>query len=59
MGKWDLVAQQLPTIVSRLQSLKKLHEEAATVSTTVAQMDEQQTEMKKLLKSNGELMSQV
>jgi len=59
MTKWDVTSQQLPAIVSRLQSLKVLHEESASFHQNIVQLDSQQQEMKKLLKSNTELMSQL
>jgi len=59
MTKWDVTSQQLPAIVSRLQSLKVLHEESASFHQNIAQLDTQQQEMKKLLKSDTELMSQL
>jgi len=59
MSKWDVSAQQLPAIVSRMQSLKVLHEESASFHQSAVQLDTQQQEMKKLLKNNSELMSQL
>jgi len=59
MNKWDATNQQLPTIISRLKSLKSLHEEAAAFSHTVHELEAQQEEMKKLLKSDNDLLKQV
>jgi dynactin-2 len=59
MHRWDNVSLQLPTIVSRLQALKSLHEGAASFSQGVQLLESQQDEIKKLLKFNGELMNQV
>jgi len=59
MSKWDSTNQQLPAIVSRLKSLKSLHEEAASFSHTVHELEAQQDEMKKLLKSDSELLKQL
>jgi len=57
--RWDGTAQQLPTIVSRLQTLKSLHEHGASFQKAVQQLETQQDELKKLLKFNGEVMNQV
>lgn len=59
MHKWDSVAQQLPAIVSRLQALRSLHEASAALHDTVQQLDTQQEALKKVLKSNSELLAQV
>ncbi len=59
LSKWDATNQQLPSIVARLKSLKALHEEAAAFSHTVHELEAQQEEMKKLLKSDSELLKQV
>lgn len=59
MNKWDSTSEQLPMIVSRLQSLKILHEEAAAFSKNIQELESQQDEMKKLLKSDSELLKQV
>jgi len=59
MGQWDIICQQLPNIVSRLQALKSLHDESASFQQSVQQLDTQQVEIKKLLKFNGDLMTKV
>jgi len=59
MTKWDETNDQLPLLVSRLKSLKSLHEEAASFSRTVKDLELQQEEMKKLLKSDAEILKQL
>jgi len=59
MNRWDAVSLQLPNIVSRLQTLKSLHEGAASFSESVNVLENQQEEIKKLLTFNGDLMKQV
>jgi len=59
MNRWDVTSQQLPTIVSRLQALKSLHEESGSFQQGVQQLESQQEEIKKLLKFNSDLMTQV
>jgi len=59
MERWDLISQQLPNIVSRLQALKSLHNDGASFQQGVQQLEAQQEEIKKLLKFNGELMTKV
>jgi len=59
MSKWDSVAQSLPALVTRLKSLKLLHEESASFHQNITQLESQQQEIKQLLKSNNELMRQL
>jgi len=59
MGRWDLISQQLPNIVSRLQTLKSLHNESVSFQQGVQQLEAQQEDIKSLLKFNGELMTKV
>jgi len=55
MNKWDTVALQMPTLVSRLQSLKALHEESSNFSHTVDKIATEQEEIKQLLKNHTDL----
>jgi hypothetical protein len=57
--KWDSTNEQLPVLVSRLKALKALHEEAASFAKTVRDLESQQDEVKKLLKSDSELLKTV
>jgi len=50
--KWDPIAQQLPIIINRLQSLKVLHEESVIFNETLNQITTEQTQVSELLKSN-------
>eukprot|EP01117_Protostelium_nocturnum_P007068 TRINITY_DN2535_c0_g1_i3.p1 TRINITY_DN2535_c0_g1~~TRINITY_DN2535_c0_g1_i3.p1 ORF type:complete len:359 (-),score=81.16 TRINITY_DN2535_c0_g1_i3:28-1104(-) len=59
VNKWDVTAQQLPSIVQRLQSLRNLHEQSISFVNTVQQVESQQEEMRQLLQSNNELASKL
>jgi len=59
MNKWDISSQQLPGIISRLQTLKVLHDESASFLQNISQLENHQQEMKSVLKSNGDLMKQL
>lgn len=74
MTRWDVVAQQLPTIITRLQDLKQLHEDGASFQQTLQQLESQQgtrlhvaalllmcslDAIKKLLANNSELAKEV
>jgi len=50
--KWDPIAQQLPIIINRLQSLKVLHEESVLFNETLNQITTEQAQVSELLKSN-------
>jgi len=58
-NRWDVTAQQLPSIVQRLQSLRALHEQSASFVNTVAQLESQQEEISSLLKFNNELSTKL
>jgi hypothetical protein len=42
MGRWDKVAQQLPVVIARLQSLRDLHEYQASLAQRVAALQQRQ-----------------
>eukprot|EP01112_Ceratiomyxa_fruticulosa_P001360 TRINITY_DN1142_c0_g3_i3.p1 TRINITY_DN1142_c0_g3~~TRINITY_DN1142_c0_g3_i3.p1 ORF type:complete len:429 (-),score=115.95 TRINITY_DN1142_c0_g3_i3:39-1325(-) len=50
MNRWDPITSQLPTIISRLHSLRVLHEEAAQFSRNIGQLQLDQSEITALLK---------
>lgn len=51
--RWSAVAPVLPTIISRLQSLQVLHQESASYTTRLAQLEQQQEELAKLLETTS------
>lgn len=57
--KWDLIAQQLPSIVNRLKALKTLHEEAAAFQTSLLNLETTSTELKKTIGNNATLLAKV
>jgi len=59
INKWENIAQQLPTLISRLQVLRTLHEEAGSFLETIQQLETQQEEIQKMLKNNDQVMSQM
>jgi len=59
MKKWDSVSSSLPSLVARLNTLKSLHEQSASFVSSLQQLDSHQTELKTLLKSDQELLSQL
>jgi len=59
MSKWDVVSEQVPALASRLQSLRSLHEDAASFQKSILSLETQQDDIKKLLKFNSDLMHQV
>jgi len=59
MQRWDQASLQLPTIVSRLRSLKTLHEESSDALNKVNNLETQQKLIQETLKSNQELLYKV
>eukprot|EP01114_Cavostelium_apophysatum_P020193 TRINITY_DN6701_c0_g1_i1.p1 TRINITY_DN6701_c0_g1~~TRINITY_DN6701_c0_g1_i1.p1 ORF type:complete len:446 (+),score=109.32 TRINITY_DN6701_c0_g1_i1:92-1339(+) len=59
MNRWDITSQNLPALITRLQSLKTLHDEAAGLLQGVTLLDSHQQEMRKLLKSNADAVKQM
>lgn len=59
MSRWDITAQQLPAIVSRLKALKTLHEQSCDFQQSLRQLESHQAEMKTLLSTNHDLLVQV
>ncbi len=59
MSRWDTTCQQLPTIVSRLQSLRALHENASQFSDSLTQLETHQSQATKVLKENNDLMGKL
>lgn len=57
--KWNLVIQQLPQIISRLASLKTVHDESINFSKCLKSLQNQQREITKLLQSQEHLLSQI
>jgi len=52
MSLWDPIAQQLPIIISRLQSLKVLHEESVLFNETLNQITTEQNQIAEIQKTN-------
>jgi hypothetical protein len=52
MHRWDTTAQQLPLVVSRLQSLKDLHEESADAAVRLQHVARTQDKCRLLLQSD-------
>jgi len=56
---WDTIAQQLPIIINRLQSLKVLHEESVMFNETLNQITSEQSQLSELLKSNESTFNEL
>ena len=52
MEKWDDVVQLLPSIVDRLSTLRKLHEESADVTEALSSLQREQNAIETLLQSD-------
>ena len=59
MSRWDQAALQLPTIVSRLRSVKNLHEESANVVQKVQTLETQNKSIQQSLESNKKMLQNV
>eukprot|EP00743_Colponemidia_sp_Colp-15_P002150 GILK01002332.1.p1 GENE.GILK01002332.1~~GILK01002332.1.p1 ORF type:complete len:409 (+),score=75.17 GILK01002332.1:43-1227(+) len=59
MERWDAAALQLPAVCSRLHSLKAIHEESASFSTRLAQLETAQQQILSLLQSDAEMLGTV
>eukprot|EP00485_Elphidium_margaritaceum_P020588 CAMPEP_0202726206 /NCGR_PEP_ID=MMETSP1385-20130828/184491_1 /ASSEMBLY_ACC=CAM_ASM_000861 /TAXON_ID=933848 /ORGANISM="Elphidium margaritaceum" /LENGTH=460 /DNA_ID=CAMNT_0049392421 /DNA_START=39 /DNA_END=1422 /DNA_ORIENTATION=+ len=59
MTRWDQAALQLPTIVSRLRSIKNLHEESANIVEKVNRLDTQNKLIQQTLESNKNILASV
>mmetsp|Transcript_25060 Transcript_25060/g.39837 ORF Transcript_25060/g.39837 Transcript_25060/m.39837 type:complete len:92 (-) Transcript_25060:440-715(-) len=59
MTRWDQAALQLPTIVSRLRSVKNLHEESANIVQKVNRLETQNQLIQKSLESNQNILNNV
>ncbi|KAG2391741.1 hypothetical protein C9374_013226 [Naegleria lovaniensis] len=57
VSKWDELAKQVPMIVSRLQTLKIVHDEAIYFAGTVTKLKEQQEELMDLLHGNEDVLA--
>lgn len=59
MTKWDESSEQLPFVISRLQSLRELHEESAATVMRVQSMDNDQAEITRLLTHDKQALDRV
>eukprot|EP01102_Stenamoeba_stenopodia_P007917 TRINITY_DN2231_c0_g1_i5.p1 TRINITY_DN2231_c0_g1~~TRINITY_DN2231_c0_g1_i5.p1 ORF type:complete len:301 (-),score=108.03 TRINITY_DN2231_c0_g1_i5:147-1049(-) len=59
MIKWDGTWQQLPTIVSRLQALRALHEQCASVGETISRLEKEQSNLSTATSSNAAFLQQL
>jgi len=59
INRIDVSTQQLPTLISRLQSLKALHEESAFFVRTLKQLENEQQEISKLITVNNTTLVEV
>lgn len=59
MHRWDKAAQMLPTVVARLQSLREVHEEAASVLSRLAQLEQQHDALERILKQDTEALQKL
>ncbi len=59
MSRADVSLQQLPMVISRLQSLRPLHEESLAFSQTIRHMQNQQNEILQLLTANYDILNKV
>jgi hypothetical protein len=53
------MANELPHIITRLSSLKTLHEEGALLTQVVHEIDSEQSNITSLLKRNATLLSEI
>jgi len=59
MERWDQASLQLPTIISRLHSLKILHEESADGIQKLHNLESQQKLIQQTLENNKQLLTKV
>ncbi len=59
INKWNSVANQVPLIVSRLQSLKTAHDDSILFGDTIRRLTTHQTEISSILSSNDTLLNQL
>jgi len=52
MSRWDKAAQVVPTVITRLQTLREIHEECATLVVRVQNVEKQQEAVDRLLKED-------
>lgn len=57
--KWDGTWQQLPVVVSRLQALRRIHEQCAFVAETVAKLEQDQAQLSSAVSSNAAFLQQL
>jgi dynactin-2 len=57
--RWDSIANQVPLIVSRLQSLKDVHEESLLFGETIRKLTSHQEEIQSLLGSQDVVLSKL
>eukprot|EP00823_Brevimastigomonas_motovehiculus_P002146 TRINITY_DN1364_c0_g1_i1.p1 TRINITY_DN1364_c0_g1~~TRINITY_DN1364_c0_g1_i1.p1 ORF type:complete len:502 (+),score=221.81 TRINITY_DN1364_c0_g1_i1:114-1619(+) len=59
MTRWDQCAQQLPLVISRLQSLRELHEESAQSVSRLSAVEKQMDTTQALLEHDKSTLEQV
>ncbi|EFA76630.1 dynactin 50 kDa subunit [Heterostelium album PN500] len=59
MNRWDVIGQQLPTVINRLYTLRSLHEEGLSFSNHITQLDKEQSNITSLLKTNSTVMNKM
>lgn len=59
MTKWDMTSQHLPILVTRLKSLKHLHEEAATFAQNLRNLQETQNQIELQLENQKLVGSEI
>ncbi|GAM23246.1 hypothetical protein SAMD00019534_064210 [Acytostelium subglobosum LB1] len=59
MNRWDVIGQQLPSIINRLYTLRSLHEEGLSFSSHLSELEKEQSNIASLLKTNSSLMNKM
>lgn len=57
--KLQRIGEQLPEIVQRLECLKVIHEESATISDKITDIKKNQTKINESLKEGNDLLEKV
>lgn len=57
--KWDSFCESLPQLLTRMQALKHLHEQAIQFSQALTQLDTVQQQISKTLETDSALLDEV
>jgi len=59
MMKWDGTWQQLPTIVARLQALRRIHEQCASIGESLSKLEKEQAQTTATSSANAQFLQQL